>query len=173
MWRGNSLEKDPDAGRDWRQEEKGTTEDKMVGWHHWLNEHKFEQALGDGKGQEGLVCCSLTGFCSCKESDTTEQLNNTNLNTKLNLLTFYKKLQIIFVTFDCVHACSVASVVSDSVWPYGLQPARLLCPWDSPGKNTGVGCHAFLQGIFPTKASHPCLSCLPASAGRFCTMSTT
>ena len=47
------------------------------------------------------------------------------------------------------------SVVSDSLCPRGLQPARLLCPWDSPGKNTGVGCHALLQGIFPTQGSNP------------------
>ena len=50
--------KDPDAGKDWRQEEKGTTEDEMVGWHHWLNEHEFEQALGVGDGQGSLACCS-------------------------------------------------------------------------------------------------------------------
>ena len=50
---------------------------------------------------------------------------------------------------------SVASIVSNSVWPYGLQPTRLLCPWDSPGKNTGVGCHALLQRIFPTLGSNP------------------
>ena len=47
--------------------------------------------------------------------------------------------------------------MSDSMWPYGLQPARLLCPWDSPDKNTGVGCHALLQGIFPTHGLNPCL----------------
>ena len=52
-------------------------------------------------------------------------------------------------------ACSVISVVSDALWPYGLWPTRLLCPWDSPGKNTGVGCHFFLQGIFPTQGSNP------------------
>ena len=46
-----------DAGKEWRQEEKGMTEDKMVGWHHWLNGHEFEQALGDGEGQGNLVCC--------------------------------------------------------------------------------------------------------------------
>ena len=46
------IRKDPDAGKDWRQEEKGTTADKMVGWHHWLNAHEVEQALGDGEGQE-------------------------------------------------------------------------------------------------------------------------
>ena len=51
------------------------TEDKMVGWHHLLNGHEFEQALGDGEGQESLVCCSPQGH---KELDTTEQLNNNN-----------------------------------------------------------------------------------------------
>ena len=72
MQRTNSLEKDPDAGIDWRQEEKGTTEDEMVGWHHQLNGHEFEQALGVGDGQGSLACCSFGG---CKESDTTEWLN--------------------------------------------------------------------------------------------------
>ena len=66
------LGKHPDAGKDWRQEEKGMTEDEMVGWHHWLDGHEFEQALGVGDGQGSLVCCSPWG---CKESDTTEQLN--------------------------------------------------------------------------------------------------
>ena len=46
------------------------------------------------------------------------------------------------------------SVLSDSLWPHGLLALRLLCPWDSPGENTGVGCHAFLQGIFPTQGSN-------------------
>ena len=50
--------KDPDAGKDWRWEEKGMTEDEMIGWHHWLNGHEFEQALGVGDGQGGLACCS-------------------------------------------------------------------------------------------------------------------
>ena len=53
--------KDPDAGKDWRKEESGTTEDEMVGWHHWLDEHEFELALGVGDGQGGLVCCSPWG----------------------------------------------------------------------------------------------------------------
>ena len=66
------IGKDPDAGKDWRQEEKGTTEDEMVEWHHWLNSHEFEQAPGDGDGQGNLVCCSPWGH---KESDTTEWLN--------------------------------------------------------------------------------------------------
>ena len=62
----------PDAGKDWRQEEKETTEDKIVGWHHWLNGHEFEQALGVGDGQGSLVCCCPWGR---KESDTNEQQN--------------------------------------------------------------------------------------------------
>ena len=69
------TEKDPDAGKDWRQEEKGKTEDEMVGWHHWLNGHEFEQTPGDGEGQEGLACCSPWGH---KELDTTEWLDNNN-----------------------------------------------------------------------------------------------
>ena len=65
------IEKDPDAGKDQRQEEKGTTEDEMVGWHHRLDGHEFEQALGVGDGQGGLACCSPWDH---KESDTTERL---------------------------------------------------------------------------------------------------
>ena len=63
--------KDLDAGKDWRREEKGTTEDEMVGWHHRLNGQEFEQALGVGDGQGGLACYSPWG---CKESDTAERL---------------------------------------------------------------------------------------------------
>ena len=64
--------KDPDAGKDWGQEEKGMTEDEMVGWHHWLHGHVFGWTPGVGDGQEGLVSC---GSWSHKESDTTEWLN--------------------------------------------------------------------------------------------------
>ena len=72
MQRADSLGKDPDAGEDWREEEKGMTEDEMVGWHHWLDGHGFGWTLGVGDGQGGLTCCSSWGR---KESDTTEQLN--------------------------------------------------------------------------------------------------
>ena len=64
--------KDPDARKNLRQKEKGMTEDEMIEWHHRLNGHEFEQILGDGEGQGGLVCCSPWGR---KESDMTEQLN--------------------------------------------------------------------------------------------------
>jgi len=61
MWRTDTLEKTLMLGKGWRQEEKGTTEDEMVGWHHRLNGHEFEQALGDGDGQGSLACCSPWG----------------------------------------------------------------------------------------------------------------
>ena len=60
------IGKDPNAEKDWRQEEKGTTEDKMIGWHHWLNGHEFEQTAGDSEEQGSLACCSPWGL---KESD--------------------------------------------------------------------------------------------------------
>ena len=63
------IGKDPDGDKDWRQEEKGTTEDERVGWHYRLDGHEFEQALGVGDGQGSLACCSPWGH---KESDTTE-----------------------------------------------------------------------------------------------------
>ena len=66
------IGKVPDARKDWRREEKGTTEDEMVGWHHRLNGHEFEQAPGVGDGQGSLVCCTLWGR---KKSDTTEKLH--------------------------------------------------------------------------------------------------
>ena len=67
------IGKDSDARKDWKREEKGTTEDEMVGWHHQLNGHEFEQALGDSKGQGRLVCCSPRGR---KELAATWGLNN-------------------------------------------------------------------------------------------------
>ena len=66
------IGKESDAGRDWRQEEKGTTEDEMAGWHHQLDACEFERTPGVGDGQGGLVCCDSWGH---KQSDTTERLN--------------------------------------------------------------------------------------------------
>ena len=71
--------KDPDAGTDWGQEEKGTTEDEIVGWHHQLNGHEFGWTLAVGDGWGGLV---YWGSWGCKESDTTERLNWTELNSQ-------------------------------------------------------------------------------------------
>ena len=70
------IGEDPHAGKDWGQEEKNMTESEMVGWHHRLNRHDFEQAPGVGEGQGSLVCCSPWGH---RELDTTERLNQTEL----------------------------------------------------------------------------------------------
>ena len=71
------IGKDPDARKDWRQEETQATEEEMAGWHHWPHGHEFEQTLGDSERQRSLVCCSLWG---CKELNMTERLNNTHSN---------------------------------------------------------------------------------------------
>ena len=64
MQKSKLIGKDPDAGKDWGQEEKGATEEEIVGWHHWLNGHESEQTPGDGEGQGSLVCCSPWGHKS-------------------------------------------------------------------------------------------------------------
>ena len=87
-----ALEKDPESGKDWRQEEKGTTEDEMVGWHYWLDGHEFEQAPGVGDEQGSLACCSPWGL---KESETTEQLNwLTDWTFTLNFIEFGNPLKL-------------------------------------------------------------------------------
>ena len=103
--------KDPDAGKDWRQEEKGTTEDEMVGWHSQLDGHEFEQAPGVGDGQGGLVCYNPWGH---KESDMTEQLNWTDL---LDTFTHFNPilLQIHFEKQPLVWA----------VWALSVSPIEL------------------------------------------------
>ena len=66
------IGKDPDVGKDWMWEEKGRTEDEMVGWHHWLNGHEFEQALGVGDEQESLMCCRPWGSQRVRHDWATE-----------------------------------------------------------------------------------------------------
>ena len=75
MQRADSSEKDPDAKKDWGQEENGATENEMVWWYHCLSEHEFEPTSGDREGQGSLLCCSPWG---CQESDTIYQLSNHN-----------------------------------------------------------------------------------------------
>ena len=74
--------KDPEAGKDWRREEKGTAEDEMGGWHHRLNGHELGQTPGDSEGQGSLACCSPWGR---KEPDTTEQLNWTDKKEQIGV----------------------------------------------------------------------------------------
>ena len=82
QWKSWLIEKDSDAGRDWGQEKKGTTENEMAKWHHWLDGREFEWILGVGDGQGALACCNSWGR---KESDTTKQLNWTELNCSVML----------------------------------------------------------------------------------------
>ena len=96
---------------------------QMIGWHHRLNGHEFELGPGDGERQGCLACC-IHGVA---------------------------KSQTWLSDWTTTKMCQVASVIFDSLWPCGLQPARLFCLCDSPGENTGVGCHSALQGIFPTR----------------------
>ena len=150
------IGKDPDAGKDWGQEEKGMTEDEMVGWHHWLDGHEFEQAPGVGDGQGGLACCSPWGS---KESDTTEQLNWLSWVSLWKICScsfgYEFKCPFIFIIYDSLQGlkCSVMYMIlhvciwllSNFLWPHGLKPARLLCPWNFPCKNTAASCHSLLQ----------------------------
>ena len=137
------IGKDSDAGRDWGQEEKkGTTEDEMAGWHHWLNRHESEWTLGVGDGQGGLACCDSWGR---KESDTTKRLNWTELS-----LIFAKCSPRIYQSPEDSKWSESHSVMSDS-----LRPHELHSPWNSPGRNTGVGSLSLLQGIFSTQGSNP------------------
>ena len=86
------LGKDHDAGKYWRWEEKGTTEDEMVGWHHQLNGHEFEQALGVGDGQGGLVCCSAWGRRVIHDWET--ELNWTEVESKVQFINTSDKAQL-------------------------------------------------------------------------------
>ena len=147
--------KDPDAGKDWGQEEKGTTEDEMVGWHHRLNGHGFGWTLGVGDGQGGLACWGSWGDSvrydwptELKWTDITKLWNNFGMPQLWNTTVILILSQLIYV-----HVCS-AAIMSDSLQHHGLYPARLLCPWDYPGKNTGVGCHFLLQ-VISTQESNP------------------
>ena len=82
------IGKDPDAGKNWRQEKKGTTEDEVVGWHHSLDGHEFEQGPGDGEEQESLVCCSPWGH---KESDMADNWTELNSFMKSSIILAVKK----------------------------------------------------------------------------------
>ena len=125
------IGKDPEAGKDWRQKEKGVTGNEMVGWHHQLKRQEPEKTMGDSEGQKILACCSSWG---CKELDRTQQLNN---------------IKCVSVQFSC-------SVMSDSLRPHGLQHARLPCPLPTPGHYSN-SCPALL--VMPS--NHLILCCPP------------
>ena len=111
--------------------EGDTTEDEMVGWHHRLDGHGFVWTPGVGDGQGGLACCRSWG---CKESDTTEGRN-------------WKQPQETACVCLVMSDCDLMDFVTHQV----------LFPRNFQGKNTGVGSHFLLQGIFPTQGLNPCL----------------
>ena len=124
------IGKDPDAGKDWKREEKGVTEDQVVGWHHQLNGHEFEQAPGVGDGQESLACCSPWGRI---ESDTIEQLDWTD-DRQMN----YLILDLFAVG-------------------RGLREKRSLeWEWSSPAKWPGFeSCWCYLPAMWPWVCHRP------------------
>ena len=77
-----------------------------------------------------------------------------------NRISWPQLWEVTLTYFSCMGVSSIASVVSSSLQPHGLQPSRLICPWDSPGKSTGMSCRFLLQGIFLTQGSNPCLQWL-------------
>ena len=120
------LGKDPDAGNDWRWEEKGITEDEMVGWHHWLNGHGFGWTPGVGDGQGGLACCDSWDH---KELDTIEQLNWTQLPSataqeKVTLFPFRSRrtsLVALWLTFHTPNAGGLGSIPGQGTRYHMLQ----------------------------------------------------
>ena len=134
--------KDPDTGTEWRWEEKGAREDEMVGWHHWLNGHEFEQTPGDGEGQGRLACWSLW----VTKSQTLSKWTAEHLHRS--------------------PAQSSRSAVSDSSRPHEPQHARPPCPSPTPGVHSdsypsGQWCHpAISSSVLPFSS---CPQSFPAS----------
>ena len=96
--------KDPDAGKDWGQEEKGTTEDEMVGWHHWLNAHGFGWTPAVGDTQGGMACCGSWGR---KDSDVTERLSWTELNLNPEKSNYDWTVKLILSGFLYRNCCAL------------------------------------------------------------------
>jgi len=116
------IGKDPDAGKDWRQE-KGATEVEMIGWHHWLDRHEFEQVPGVGDGQGSLACCRP--WC-CEELDMTEQVNWTEWTIKYCWFILKSSLTVLHFPLTFLNLLLFScSIISDSLWPHGLQHTRL------------------------------------------------
>ena len=129
------IGKDPDAGRDWGQEEKGMTEDEMAGWHHWLNGRESEWTPGVGAGQGGLACCDSWGL---KELDTTERQLNWPEATKMNY----------FCGQESLRRNGVALIVNKRIWNAvlgcSLKNDRMISIWfqDTPFNITVIQVYA-------------------------------
>ena len=120
-----------------------------LGWAEWAGLHYcLTQLLSHPRWRPQPL--SHTALVPCSSSPRSETWGDPDGLCQVNILQVSLLSRLHHV---CVCICLVPSVLSDAMWPSGLQPAQLLCPWDSPGKNTGVACHA--QGIFPTQGSNP------------------
>ena len=132
------IVKDPDSGKDWRWEEKGMTEDEMVGWHHQFDGHEFEQAPGVGDGQGSLACCSPWGH---NESDMTEWLNWTDIRwqmlTKLIVMIILQYIQILS---DFTFTFHFHALEKDMATHSGLL-ARRIPGMGEPGGLLSMGSH--------------------------------
>ena len=160
------IGKDSDSGKDWRQEEKGMTEDEMVGWHCWLNGHEFEQALGDSIGQGSLVCFSLWGH---KELDMTEEQQSYFQNHFFTICLypyFLQKGMLSNTGTDCwpkilVHPLTVNNCCQDAdtkpritvLSP--LASSGISCEWFLPSRMIYViSSYAAWEANVPTPSSH-------------------
>ena len=138
--------KDPAIGKDLRQEEKGRTEDEMVGWNHWLNGHKFVQAPGGGEGQGSLACCSPWDHT---ESDTTEWLNNSNKTYKVCCMLILLKISLNLILLSAYELFFL--------WPPFVALVCILC--------TLYGRHWFLFLCCSSFTKVPEMSCSRALLG--------
>ena len=122
---GHLMQRDPDAGKDCRQEEKGIAEDETVGWHHQFNGHELEQAPGDSKGQESLVCYSSWGL---KELDTTESLNSNDSETHST------QFPVIFTNFQRFFYCQIIHYELTAIdLEKGMAMQSSILVWRIPG----------------------------------------
>ena len=158
MQKTDSLENTLFAGKDWRQKEKGMTEDEMVEWHHWLDGYEFEQVPGVGDGQGSLACCSSWGH---KESDTTEWLSWTDgADATVNQMVFWGAMQGVFSSLVQNWVLSWAKLVLSKysrflkiINPYILV---LGFPGGSSGKEPTYQCRRLKRHVF-----HPWVGRIP------------
>ena len=146
------IGKDTDAKKDWRQEEKAMIEDEMVGWHHQLNGHEFEQVPGVGEGQGNLACCSPWGH---RESDKTEWLNNNKYDHVFNSLIIWVTVSVdcsvpkscltLWNPMDCAYQASLSFTISWSLLKFTSIESGML-------SNHLIPCHPFLclPSVFPS-----------------------
>ena len=169
MWRVDSLEK-TDAGRDWGQEEKGTTEDEKAGWHHWLNGRESGWTLGVGDGQGGLACCDSWGR---KEWDTTEWLNWTELKSLLFnskwIMDF--RVKVFLVAYLCLHVCVHTKSLQSCLILFDLMDCCLPGSVHRQEYWSGLSCPPL--GDLPNPGIEPMSLMSPALAGGFFSTSTT